>query len=83
MQDHLSLNDNVKRHLHKLVTQVEPVINQVLSEMTSQELNHTLKQFEPYLKLDLKFYVQREAQSRSKTVEDFDTMFNQVTRDDQ
>ena len=82
MTDGMDLSEKVRADLKSLVHELEPVIQGAISDMTAEELNHILNVYESYLKLDLKFYFQQELQSRSKTIEDFDTMFRRVTGDD-
>lgn len=74
------MDDDVKKHLSDLLSAVDPVISETLSNMTAPELKHAMDTMSHYLKLDLKYYFNREIQSRSKNIEDFDDMFTRVTK---
>lgn len=76
----VKMDDDVKKHLSDLLSAVDPVISETLSNMTAPELKHAMDTMSHYLKLDLKYYFNREIQSRSKNIEDFDDMFTRVTK---
>ena len=80
MSNPVQLDQDVKAKLGALLSQVDPVIEKVLAEMTSEELRHALDTMRNYLKLNLVHNFEKELQSRNKNIEDFDGMFNEITK---
>lgn len=81
MIDQVKLDDGVKRNMAALLKAVEKPIQKSLKNMTTAEIKHALENYSEYLKLDIRHYLNTELQSRDVGVNDFDTMFNNVTGD--
>ncbi len=76
----VEMDAGVKKHLSDLLTAIDPVISEILADMTTPQLKHAMKTMSQYLKLDLKYYFDREIQNRTKNIDDFDDMFTRITK---
>lgn len=72
-----NVDQAVKHKLAKLLAIMEPVVDNVLSDMSAEEIQYCLEHLAPYLKLDLKHYFEKHRQARQATVADFHDIFTQ------